>query len=205
MVCLIFEQILHHSCPKTTHTQIHSGHRNYSFIKRRGNIEAKEQRESEREGFGFQERHTLISKCFFALSACLTKAPESCAGESAWWHSCGRWRQEGFLALCSESQPSNIDVCHSAEQAIECGSGNNAFFPSSSLEDRVAHVVVDHLALRGCSLTFSTAATMLEAAAEVCTRGFTWAHGRKQTLLYLLVCPEKSPAKSLRSSPDWIY
>lgn len=36
------------------------------------NIQGKEQRET--EGLGFQERHAVISKCFSALSACLTKA-----------------------------------------------------------------------------------------------------------------------------------
>lgn len=39
-----------------------------------GKILKQKYKEREREGLGFQERHTVISKCFFALSGCLTKA-----------------------------------------------------------------------------------------------------------------------------------
>lgn len=34
----------------------------------------KTERGREGEGLGFQERYSVISKCFFALSGCLTKA-----------------------------------------------------------------------------------------------------------------------------------
>lgn len=125
-------------------------------IKCQENIQGKEQRE--REGLGFQERHTVISKCFFALSGCLTKA----AGEFYW-----RIRLVAFLwlltsggfGLCLESQWSNRHVCHFVEQSIDCGSGNNAFF---SWREGCSCCGWSSCTC-GRSLMFSTVAIILEA------------------------------------------
>lgn len=153
---------------------------------------------SEREGFGFQERHTVISKCFFALSGCLTKA----AGEFYW-----RIRLVAFLwlltsggfGLCLESQWSNRHVCHFVEQSIDCGWGNNAFF--FPLKRGVVHVAVDHLALVAavwCSLP-------LPSFWKHHWRMYVRFHMSSWKEANLLVYPEKPPAKFLYLSPYWIY
>lgn len=96
-----------------------------------------------RDVLGFQERQTVISKCFLASSGCLTKA----AGECYW-----RIRLVAFLwllmsggfGLCLESQWSKRHVSF-------CGAGywlwlsKQCFF--SVPEQRAVHVVVDHFAL----------------------------------------------------------
>lgn len=155
-------------------------------------IQGKEQREreKEREWSGFQERHTVISECFFALSGCLTRA----VGEFYW-----RIRLVAFLwlltsqgfGLCLESQWSNRRVCHFVEQPIDCGRGNNAFF---FLPWREGCTCCGWSSCTcGCSLMRSAVAIFFGSAAEERTWGFTWAHGRK---LNLSVYPEKkSPAK----------
>lgn len=97
----------------------------------------------EREGSDSRKGTLLSPKCFFALSACLTKA----AWEFHW-----RIRLVAFLwlvtsggfGLCLESQWSNRHVCHFVEHSIDCGWGNNAFL---FLKRESVHVVVDHLAL----------------------------------------------------------
>lgn len=156
----------------------------------------------EREGLGFQERHTVISKCFFALSGCLTKA----AGEFYW-----RIRLVAFLwlltsggfGLCLESQWSNRHVCHFVEQSIDCGRGNNAFFSGREglfmLRLIILHLWLQFDVLYRCHRFGSTA--------EECTWGFTWAHGRKVTCWFILKSHQQSfsiyhPTGFIRSGPQ---
>jgi len=67
--------------------------------------------------------------------------------------------------------------------------------PLSALDDRVAHVAVDRLALVAAARC--SCHHFFGSAAEECTWGFTWAHGRKLTC-FLYICrfiPNKSPGK----------
>lgn len=122
------------SSPGETRSLVpHSARKRASWPLRRvivcqGSIKGKVQQGKQRGVLGFQERQTVISKCFFALSGCLTKA----AGEFEW-----RIRLVAFLwpltsggfGLCLDSQWSNRHVCCLVERSIDCGLENNAFFP----------------------------------------------------------------------------
>lgn len=155
-------------------------------IKCRGKYSRKEQRHREGEGLGFQERYSVISKCFFALSGCLTKA----GGEFHW-----RIRLVAFLwpltsggfGLCLESQWSNRHVCHFVEQSIDCGRGNNASSSFFFLNFIYIYIsgVCSCCGWSSCTrgLQFDALYHFWKRRAEECTWGFTWAHGRKLNFL----------------------
>lgn len=169
----------------------------------------KTERGREGEGLGFQERYSVISKCFFALSGCLTKA----GGEFHW-----RIRLVAFLwpltsggfGLCLESQWSNRHVCHFVEQSIDCGRGNNA---SSSFFFFIFYIyiyfgglfmlwliVLHSRAAVRCSLSF------LEAPGWRMYVRFHMSSWKETKLFVGGFCFRKSPANSLLYlSPRWIY
>lgn len=144
-----------------------------------------------REGLGFQERQAVISKCFFALSACLTKA----AGELYW-----RIRLVAFLwlltsggfGLCLESQWSNGHVWRFVKRSIDCGLGNNAFFSPFKAGLFMLWLIILHLWLQ---FDVFYSCEHLEALLKN-VWGFTWwAHGRRRTcFLYSFIQKKKKSA-----------
>lgn len=90
---------------------------------RRSRLPGKLAREQRRERQGQKTRKGLLFLSVKVSLHCLLvrlRLLENCTEESAWWHSCGFWRQE-VLAFSLESQWSNRHVCHFMEQSIDCG------------------------------------------------------------------------------------
>lgn len=135
------------------------------------------EKKGESAGLGFQERQTVISKCFFALSGCLTKA----AGEFY-----SRIRPVAFLwlltsggfGLAKKSQWSNGHVCRFCGTVYWLWFRKQCFF---FLEKGLLMLwfIIFHLWLQFdvlyCYHHFGS-------TAEECVWGFTWAHGKKQRL-----------------------
>lgn len=131
-----------------------------------------------RDMLGFQERQTVISKCFLASSGYLTKA----AGEFHW-----RIRLVAFLwllmsgdfGLCLESQWSNRRVFLWSRLLIVVKQTMLFFFLKRGLF--MLWSIILHLWLQ-CDVLHCC--HHFGSAAEECTWGFPWAHGRKLTCFF---------------------
>lgn len=146
---------------------------------------------SEQEGWGSQERRTVISKHFFALSCVFFFFKTKAARQFLW-----RIRLVAFLwlltsggfALCLESQWSNrrMSVCGTVYWfAVEetWGSFFFVFLPQWGLF--VLWLISSHTC--GCTLVFFALPECCHhsgSAVLECQRGSTWAHGRKLALIF---------------------